>query len=138
MVELTERQAIARLQQNEARLGQLQAQLDSIARAIDELRLTRATLKNMPEGEASGLLPLGGVMIPVKTLPDKVKVNVGAKVVIEQTRGEAIKTLEKREAALTEALRKTREAGGEIAAESLQIQKKLEERRRPSVPVVSG
>ena len=138
MVELTERQAIAKLQQNQSRLSQLQSQMDGIARTIEELRLTRATIEQMPKEPSNGLLPLGGVFLPITTSNGKIKVNIGAKVVIEQSREEAIETIKNREKLLTETLQRAQEAGGRISAESLQIQKKLEERHKPNVPVISG
>jgi len=77
-------------------------------------------------------------MIPVKTTNEKIKVNIGAKVAIEQTREEAIETIKKRETLLTDTLKRTQEVGGRISAESHQLQRKLEERHQPNVPVISG
>jgi len=138
MVELTERQTIAKLQQNEARLGQIKSQMDGIARTIEELRVTRATIEQMPKKPANGLLPLGGVLLPVTIKDEKIKVNIGAKVIIEQSREKAIETIKSREMILTDTLKRAQEAGGRISAESRQIQKKLEERHKPNVPVISG
>ena len=138
MVELTEKQAIAKLQQNEARLNQLKSQMDGIARTIEELRVTRATIEQMPTDTSGGLLPLGSVLLPVKVTNEKIKVNIGAKVVVEQTREEAINTIKHREELLTDTLKRAQEAGGKISTESYAIQKKLEERRNSNVPVISG
>lgn len=138
MVELSESQAIAKLQMDERRLNYIQNQANTILRSLEEIKMTSATIENLPDKGSDGLMPLGGVFIPVSVKEDKIKVNMGAGVVVEQTRQEALETLKKREESLGQTLQKLQELGEKVNAEALELQRKLSERQQGNVPVISG
>jgi len=139
MVEISAEQAVGMVRANEARLGQIRQQMAEATRTMEVIGATRSTLEQLPDEEAVGLMPAGGVYMPIKANASTVKVEVGVGVVVEKTREEAIATLKQREENIRMALAQLQEAGAKIAAESMEIRKKLSERApQPDVPVISG
>jgi len=138
MVELSAEEAISRIRADEARLGELQNQMQTIARTIEELRMTRATLEQLPEEEATGLIPIGGVLIPIKVNASKVKVNLGAGVIADKDRESAVEILKKREETMRQAMANMEQAFERTRNDALSLKRKLEERQKPNVPVISG
>jgi len=138
MVELSADEAIARIRVDEARLTEMQGQMQAIARTIEELRLTRVTLEQLPEEETAGLIPIGGVLIPVKTNVSKVKVNLGAGVIVDKDREAAVEILKKREESMHQAMKSLEQAFERTRNDALGLRRKLEARQNPDVPVISG
>ena len=139
MVEMTEQQAIAKLQMNEQQFNQIQKKINSIGGGIDELKMTIATLINLPTNGENGFLPLGGAYIPVKMTDAKINLNIGSGIIAEKDREEAISILKQRKKDLTNTLNKLQNSVAKLRNESMIIQKKLKERNQQSnVPVISG
>lgn len=128
MVEMTLQDALNRLRFDESQLESLNQQLQSTALALEEIRRTRVTLENLPDEEASGLMPLGGVLIPFKADASIVKLNVGSSNFVDTTRKEAVSTLMKREKELEEIIRQLQKNVGVVRKEAVQIKQKLKEK----------
>ena len=139
MVEITAEQAAQVIRTNEARIGQIQRQMQEVTRTLEAIAMTRATLEEMPDSDAEGLVPVGGVFLPVKANVSNVQVDIGSGVAVEKTRKQAVDTLKKREEVLQKTMVRLQEAGNRLGAEAMELRKKLAERMKQSdVPVISG
>ncbi len=138
MVELTKDQAIARFRSNESNLMKIEEQGKSIARVLEEIRMTARTLTDLPDKDVTGMVPMGGLFLPVKANASQVNVDIGSGVIVEQNREEALETLKKREKSLQETLRNLQETASKISADSREIRQKLAGPEQPNMPVISG
>ncbi|MCK4327173.1 MAG: prefoldin subunit alpha [Candidatus Diapherotrites archaeon] len=141
MVEITAEQAIGMIRGNEAKMGQISEQLQGLARSLEVLMATRSTLEEIKGGEKEGLVPVGGVYLPVGIDVSTVKVEVGSGVVLEKSREEAIEIVKRRENTLRETADKLQGMAKMLRTESMEIRKKLAAARQPptsDVPVISG
>ncbi len=139
MVEMTTEEAVNKLRYDEARLNELSKQVQALNRTFEETRMTRVTLEGLPDAEATGLIPLGSVLLPVKANATKIKINIGAGTFVEKTREETIESLKKREKNLDAALQKLQTDFSRIQSEALDIKNKLQQKMNPSdVPVING
>ncbi|MFC2174552.1 hypothetical protein ACFLQ2_01655 [archaeon] len=141
MVEVTAEQAIAKIRSNEAQVNQLNNQIRTVVQTLEALGATRITLDQMPDAETEGLAPIGGVFLPIKANATTIKVDVGAGVVVDKTRMEAVEMLKKREELLQKDIERLQALGRVINTESNEIKKKLmeaQQAQQPDVPVISG
>jgi prefoldin alpha subunit len=127
MVELTAQEAVSRVREDEFRLGLIDQQLRALAQLLDEVRVTRVTLEELPRKAAESLVPFHGVFVPAKVGGDSVGIDVGAGVVVEKTVDEAIDFLKKREKLLGDNVSQLQVSAQRIAAEMAEIQAKLNE-----------
>lgn len=98
MVELTPEEAIALLRTDEEKMRALEGQIQQLMVALNEIKLSKASLELIPKDPENSLVPIGaGVFLPVKAGTETVNVEVGAGVVLEETIEEAQALLDKRE-----------------------------------------
>lgn len=97
MVELSFREAVALLKADEEKIKLYEAQKQSLLFALQEINTARNSLEAVVTGR-NALAPIGaGVLMPIKIGKNKVKVDVGAGVVVEKSVEEAKEILNKRE-----------------------------------------
>ena len=85
-MELTVDQAVNMIREEEAKLADVNEKINQSIALINELRIARATLADLPEKETETLIPIGGgILLPGKTSREvKVMLNVGAGAVVER------------------------------------------------------
>ncbi|MBU1198168.1 prefoldin subunit alpha [Candidatus Micrarchaeota archaeon] len=93
------------LQTHQARLNEMQQQAEMLANALMEVQRTEEAVTHLQDGASSSLLPLGsGVHARIKVEDgERVLMNVGAGVIVEKTREEALPLLAERKNKLDEA-----------------------------------
>ncbi|MCD6522991.1 MAG: prefoldin subunit alpha [Candidatus Diapherotrites archaeon] len=143
MVELSPEEAAARLQYDEARIADIERQINTIIATLNELRLTKNTLSSLPSEERECLIPVGvGVYLPAKLGKEsKVPINVGSDVVVEKNISEVLSLLEEREKQLVATIENLQQTAKKIGTEASKIRQKLEEYLRSrekegNVPVI--
>ncbi len=142
MVELSPEQAVQRARLEESQLNALQQQANQITNMIAELRATKAVLDNMPDGANNTLIPLGsGVFIEGSVTSTKTLIDVGLGNILEKNPADIIKSLEEREKALEEALKRIADDAQALGQDLGTLRSKLSDFARkqqagPDVPVI--
>lgn len=140
MVELSFQEAVALLKADEEKLKVYEAQKQSLLLALQEIEVARKGLEAVVKG-GNALAPMGaGILIPIKIEKGKVKVDVGAGVVVEKTVDEAKEVLNKREEQIKEAIEQIDaemvKISNTVKDLSSKIQAYLQKQKESDVPLV--
>ncbi|MBN3037524.1 MAG: prefoldin subunit alpha, partial [Candidatus Diapherotrites archaeon] len=127
-VEMSPKEAIARLRSGEAQMEFIQQQLVSMSSFLGELQIAKTTLSELPAKDAGSLLPLGaGVFLPSRFGSETVLVDTGAGAVVEKPVPDVLTLLEKRESEVINQISDLQTRGRKVAAETEKLRKKLAE-----------
>lgn len=140
MVELSFQEAAALLKADEEKIKLYEAQKQSLLLALQEINIARSGLEALSKG-GNALAPMGaGLLMPIEIKKDKVKVEVGAGVVVEKTVDEAKEVLNKREELIKDTISQIDDEMAKLYNTvrdlSAKIQDYLRKQKEDDVPVV--
>ena len=104
MVDLSAKDAMAKVQINEIRMREIEKQVRQLISTLEQLNVTRTSLQNLPDEEKPSFVPVGsGLYLPTTLEKSTVCIDIGAGVVVEKKSDEAVELLDNREKQLKEA-----------------------------------
>lgn len=123
---------VAEIRVLESTYNDMSARQNLLERILIESQSSLATIKGLSSPTEEALIPVGGGVLLRGTPPqtDKVLLNIGANVVVERTREDAVKFIEARTGELEEDL-------GAVASQRNQIAQRLESDRRALQSILS-
>ncbi len=123
---------VAEIRVLESTYNDMSARQNLLERILIESQSSLATIKGLSSPTEEALIPVGGGVLLRATPPqtDKVLLNIGANVVVERTREDAVKFIEARTGELEEDL-------GAVASQRNQIAQRLESDRRALQSILS-
>ena len=128
MVDISAKEAAARVQMDDVRLREIESQMVTLASTLEGVQVTRTSLNNLPSKKTEAFIPVGsGLYLPAKVGESKkVMIDVGASAVVEKDSNEALELLDKREKQIREMIDKLRESAEKISKNSAILRQKLQ------------
>jgi len=129
MTDVSARDAVSMLQAEEYKMQAMEQQLGAYMNAINELRVTKNALLNLPKKETESLIPLGSSIYMTAKLASKptILVEVGAGTLVEKEPKDAAKLIDERIDIINKNIEELQKTAAQVSKETAILKEKLTE-----------